>query len=123
MTAAAAASTAAGARRTLLRFVHLEVAAVEILAVHGEGVPVGQRADRVAGEQLPEIVQGVSSIVPIARSLNVIRGSLLLGKGLGELAPDLLWLAGITLVAVPGGLLFSRVAIRRAKMEGTLVQY
>lgn len=74
-------------------------------------------------KQLPEIVQGVSSIVPIARSLNVIRGSLLLGKGLGELAPDLLWLAGITLVAVPGGLLFSRVAIRRAKMEGTLVQY
>lgn len=74
-------------------------------------------------KQLPDWIEGVSSVVPIARALNVIRGSLLEGKGFSELSGDLLWLAVVTAICVPAGLLFSRVAIRRAKKEGTLVHY
>ena len=74
-------------------------------------------------KQLPDWIEGVSSIVPIARALNVIRGSLLQGKGFADLSGDLLWLTAVTAVFVPAGLLFSRVAIRRAKKEGTLVHY
>lgn len=74
-------------------------------------------------QQLPDWIEGVSAFVPIARALNVIRGSLLQGQGFAELSGDLLWLTAVTAFFVPAGLLFSRVAIRRAKKEGTLVHY
>lgn len=74
-------------------------------------------------KQLPPILQWVSDFVPIARSLAVIRGTLLMGLPPEAVREDLIWLAVMTAVFVPAGLVFSRVAIRRAKKEGSLVQY
>jgi len=74
-------------------------------------------------EQLPEVVRPVSDFLPVTWSLRIIRGGLLQGKSFAELQGELLALAILTLVLVPMGFFFSRFAIRRAKREGSLVQY
>ena len=74
-------------------------------------------------EQLPEAIQPVSSILPITWSLRIVRGTLLQGKTFSEVAGELAYLAIITAILVPMGLFCSRFAIRRAKREGSLIQY
>ena len=74
-------------------------------------------------EQLPESLRPVSELLPITWSLRIIRGSLLQGLPSSELYDDLLYLAGLTAVLLPLGIVFSRIAIRKAKMEGSLIQY
>jgi ABC-2 type transport system permease protein len=74
-------------------------------------------------ELLPDWIRGVSKAVPLAWSLQVVRGSLLRGQGWAELGDALLILTGLTVVLLPAGLWASRFAIRRAKREGSLVQY
>jgi hypothetical protein len=56
-------------------------------------------------------------------SLQVVRGALLRGATFGEVARPIGRLAILTAVLVPLGLWGARVAIRKAKREGTLVQY
>jgi ABC-2 type transport system permease protein len=74
-------------------------------------------------EQLPEWIRPASDYMPITWSLRVVRGALLEGKTLTELSSELGSLALLTAILLPAGLLASRVAIRRAKREGTLIQY
>lgn len=74
-------------------------------------------------ELLPERVRGLADWVPATWSLNVVRGALLKGDGFAEHGGDLVRLAVLTAVLLPLGLAASRVAIRRAKREGSLVQY
>jgi ABC-2 type transport system permease protein len=74
-------------------------------------------------EQLPEFAQGFAKFVPMAWSLQVVRGSMLQGKSLAELQQPLLVLLVLTLVLLPLGLQASRIAIRKAKREGSLIQY
>jgi ABC-2 type transport system permease protein len=72
---------------------------------------------------LPDWLRPASDYLPITWSLRVVRGSLLQGKTMADLQHELWILAVLTLVLLPGGLLCSRFAIRRAKKEGTLIQY
>jgi ABC-2 type transport system permease protein len=74
-------------------------------------------------EQLPKSIQWVSDYVPLKWSLSVVRGSLLQGRTLAELRRELIYLAVLTVILLPLGLFASRFAIRRAKREGSLVQY
>jgi ABC-2 type transport system permease protein len=74
-------------------------------------------------EQLPEWVRPASNYLPITWSLRVVRGALLQGKSFAQLSNDLAWLALMTVILLPAGLFASRFAIRRAKREGSLVQY
>ena len=74
-------------------------------------------------EQLPEWVRPVSDLLPITWSLRIIRGSLLRGLPSSELIDDLMYLAGLTVILLPLGIVFSRIAIRKAKREGSLIQY
>ncbi len=74
-------------------------------------------------QQLPEWLQPVSDVLPVTWSLRVVRGALLQGLPLGELREELAGLALLTALLLPLGLLFARIAIRRAKREGSLVQY
>lgn len=74
-------------------------------------------------EQLPAWLRPFSEYLPVTWSLRVVRGALLQGKGFDELGGDLLVLAGLTAVLLPAGLICSRFAIRRAKREGSLIQY
>jgi ABC-2 type transport system permease protein len=72
---------------------------------------------------LPGWMQPLSNYLPITWSLRVVRGSLLQGQTFTELQGELAMLALLTVVLLPGGLICSRFAIRRAKREGTLIQY
>jgi len=72
---------------------------------------------------LPASVQWVSDWLPMSWSLQVVRGALLRGASFGELAGPIGRLAILTAVLVPMGLLGARIAIQKAKREGTLVQY
>jgi ABC-2 type transport system permease protein len=72
---------------------------------------------------LPEWLQTVSHLLPITYSLNAMRQPLLQGYSLGELAPEIGALVLFSAVLVPASLLAFRYAVRKAKMEGTLVHY
>lgn len=74
-------------------------------------------------KQLPASIQWLSDYVPMTWSVNIVRAALLQGKPWSALQPDLLRLLAMTVVLLPAGLLFSRVAIQKAKKEGSLIQY
>jgi ABC-2 type transport system permease protein len=74
-------------------------------------------------ELLPDSIRWVSRYLPITWSLRVVRRALLQGSSFVELRQDLLRLAVLTAVLLPLGLICSRIAIRKAKREGSLVQY
>jgi ABC-2 type transport system permease protein len=74
-------------------------------------------------EQLPVSIRWVSDCLPITWSLRIVRGSLLQGLPSSELHEALAYLLVLTAILLPLGILFSRVAIRKAKREGSLVQY
>lgn len=73
--------------------------------------------------QLPESIRWISEYLPVTWSLRVVRGALLQGRGFRELSSELTSLALLTAVLLPLGLFLSRIAIRKAKREGSLVQY
>lgn len=77
----------------------------------------------IPSKVLPPAAQWVSSWSPMAWSMRVVRGALLQGASLQDVAGELGRLAVLTVILVPLGLLGSRIAIRRAKREGTLIQY
>ena len=72
---------------------------------------------------LPHPIQWVSDWLPMSWSLQVVRGALLSGASFGDVAGPIGRLAILTAVLVPAGLLGARVAIRKAKREGSLIQY
>jgi len=74
-------------------------------------------------EKLPEWSRWVSDCLPVTSSLAIVRGALLQGRPFSDLSGHLLRLTVMTAILLPLGLALSRVAIRKAKREGTLVQY
>jgi ABC-2 type transport system permease protein len=72
---------------------------------------------------LPGPVQWVSEWLPMSWSLQVVRGALLRGASFGDVAGPIGRLAVLTAILVPLGLWGARIAIRKAKREGSLVQY
>jgi ABC-2 type transport system permease protein len=72
---------------------------------------------------LPDSLAWISSLMPIRYASDAVRGALLRGASLGEIAPDLGALLVFAAVLLPTGLAGARIAVRRAKREGTLVQY
>ncbi|HEX4825146.1 MAG TPA: ABC transporter permease [Candidatus Polarisedimenticolaceae bacterium] len=72
---------------------------------------------------LPDSVRAISAWLPMSWSLKVVRGALLKGASFSEVSGELGRLAVLTAILVPLGLFGARIAIRRAKREGSLVQY
>jgi ABC-2 type transport system permease protein len=72
---------------------------------------------------LPPAIAWVSDWVPMSWSLRIVRGALLQGAGFAEVSGQLLRLGVLTAILVPTGLIAAKVAIRKAKQEGSLVQY
>lgn len=69
---------------------------------------------------LPQALQVVAQALPLTHALEALRGSLLLGQGLGELWPALLALAGLTAGLLPLSLVACAVALRIARTDGSL---
>jgi ABC-2 type transport system permease protein len=69
---------------------------------------------------LPDALQVAGQALPLTHALDALRGSLLLGHGLGELWPSLLALAGITAVLLPLSLAACAATLRIARTDGSL---
>jgi ABC-2 type transport system permease protein len=72
---------------------------------------------------LPAGLQALSYAIPVTFGLSAVRGTLLGGQGLAELAPSLLILVGMSAAfALAGAWLIHRMELR-AKRNGTLHAY
>lgn len=74
-------------------------------------------------EAMPRWLGRWSALLPITWALRALRGALLQGRGLRELVPELRALVLFIAVLLPLGVLAFRLAVRRARQEGSLVQY
>jgi ABC-2 type transport system permease protein len=72
---------------------------------------------------LPKWLQAVAHVLPITYSLEGMRLALLQGRSLGDLLPTLLVLLAFTAVLLPVSLVAFSRAVRKAKTDGTLMQY
>ncbi len=74
-------------------------------------------------EVLPKVLQGFSFILPISHATRAVRELLLVSGSSGEWRYTMAYLAVFAVVLFPLGLLSLRLALSRAKKEGSLVQF
>lgn len=74
-------------------------------------------------EDMPKLVGLVAKFLPITYSLRALRRSLLTGTKFSDLLPDIAILALFAGILVPLGALAFKIAVRKARQEGSLVQY
>lgn len=72
---------------------------------------------------LPTWLQLISRALPITYALDAMRGALLDGASWGELALDMVVLAGFCLALFPLSLVAFRAAVHKARVDGSLTQY
>ncbi|MFC1948184.1 ABC transporter permease [Chloroflexota bacterium] len=72
---------------------------------------------------LPDWLEPISNIVPMTHALDAMRLAMLQGYSLYEVRYNIFALLGFTLVLTPLAFLVFRKALKRAKMEGSLIQY
>lgn len=74
-------------------------------------------------EVMPEFLQWGSRLLPMTYALRALRRALLLGTPVADLLPEIQALALFSLVLLPLGIIGFRIALRRARLEGSLIQY
>ncbi|WP_241002500.1 ABC transporter permease [Streptomyces sp. CB01881] len=75
---------------------------------------------RLPAFALPGVLRVLGAALPLTGSLAVVRGALLEGEGLGELAPGLAWLAALCALLTAGAVLALRLGEARAQRTGGL---
>jgi ABC-2 type transport system permease protein len=74
-------------------------------------------------EVLPQWLQSFSAMLPLTYALNAIRHAVLQGFSFYELRYDILALVGFSVALLPLALFSFKKAVKRAKIEGSLVHY
>jgi len=74
-------------------------------------------------EDMPGWIPTLSRFLPITYSLRALRRALLKGSRLPDLLPDIAALLLFTVILLPLGIVAFRFAVRKARQEGSLVQY
>jgi ABC-2 type transport system permease protein len=132
MNVASPVALAAGVLLTLMSSVGIGMLSASFILYFKRGDPINFLLSMstaffgnviIPSKQLPSAIQWVSDWLPMSWSLQVVRGALLQGKLVGDLAGPIGRLAILSAILVPAGLFGARVAIRKAKREGSLVQY
>jgi ABC-2 type transport system permease protein len=72
---------------------------------------------------LPDWLTPISRIIPLTYGLDAMRLAVLQGHSIYELRLDILILVGFTVVLTPLSFLVFKKALKRAKIEGSLIQY
>ena len=72
---------------------------------------------------LPQWLQSFSSVLPLTYALNAMRHAMLQGFSFYELRGDILPLIGFSILLLPLALFSFKQAVKRAKIEGSLVHY
>ena len=117
---------------TIICFSSLGILSASFIMVLKQGDPINWAFSAVSGllggvfypiTVLPQWLQNFSHILPITYSLRAMRHALLQGYSLAALAPDIVALALFSLVMLPLGIVAFKFAVRRAKEDGSLIQY
>jgi ABC-2 type transport system permease protein len=74
-------------------------------------------------ELLPGILRAVSNVLPITWALTAMRKTMIAGEGLPAVGSELLVLALFALVGLPLGVMVFRLSERKARLEGTLLEF
>jgi len=74
-------------------------------------------------EDMGSVINGLSKLLPITYALRALGRALLKGSSFADLLPDIAMLALFVVVLLPLGALAFRFAVRKARQEGSLVQY
>ncbi|MBU1853439.1 MAG: ABC transporter permease [Candidatus Omnitrophica bacterium] len=74
-------------------------------------------------EILPIWIRGISYILPLTYSLKGLRGALLYGNSIRELMPEILLLCIFIIVLFPLSTLIFKKAMKKTKIDGSLVHY
>ncbi len=74
-------------------------------------------------EVLPPALQTLGVLLPITHALTVLRGAMLEGQGITELAIPLAALSVVSATYLVLGLAASAAAVRHARSDGSLAQY
>lgn len=72
---------------------------------------------------LPDVLQTVSYLLPLTYTLRGMRHAVLEGYSVPQLLPDIAALLALLVVTLPLSLYGLRLAVRRAKADGTLLRY
>lgn len=72
---------------------------------------------------LPKFLQDCAYLLPITHSLDGLRLSILKGYGFAALLPNIEVLAVYSLIFLPLSVVFFKLAVRKAKIDGSLVHY
>jgi ABC-2 type transport system permease protein len=116
----------------IVTFASIGIIAAAVIMIIKRGDPVtalfSNFANLVGGvfypiEVLPPFLQTIARLLPITYALSAMRKSLLAGATLSDIAPDLLTLSAFCVILLPLSLLLFRLAVRKAKQEGTLSHY
>ncbi|MFQ6120649.1 MAG: ABC transporter permease [Methanosarcinales archaeon] len=117
---------------TIICFSSIGIISASFIMVLNQGDPVNWIFSNVSGliggvyypiTVLPNWLQNFSYILPITYSLRGMRHALLQGYSMEALAPDILALVVFSIVMLPLSILCFRYAVKRAKVDGSLVQY
>ncbi|MCD6289943.1 MAG: ABC transporter permease [Anaerolineae bacterium] len=117
---------------TIIAFSGLGIIAASFIMVLKRGNPVTWLFNATAAllggvyypiEVLPGWLQRLSALIPVTYALRAMRRALLVGASTRVLLPDILALLAFCVVLVPLGLLSFRLAVNRARMDGSLAQY
>ncbi len=115
-----------------LGFIGMALLAGAVVIVIKRGNPLGwalRGASVILGgtlypvEVLPSALQAVGALLPMTHALEVLRGAMLQGQGIVELAAPLAALTAVSLAYLVLGLAASAAAIRHARTDGSLAQY
>ena len=117
---------------TVISFSSLGILAASFIMVLKRGNPVtwlfGTTTTLLGGiyypiSVMPLWLQWVANLLPVTYALRAMRLALLQGKSLTDLLADILVLTGFCVVLLPLSLLTFRLAVRRARKDGSLTHY
>jgi ABC-2 type transport system permease protein len=117
---------------TVLCFLSVGILSASFILVYKTGNPFSWILGTVSGllggvvfpvALLPPWIRWVSSLLPVTYALDGMRKSLLASAGFAEVLPDVAALAAFNAVLLPLSLVAFRLAVRKAKKDGTLSHY
>ncbi len=117
---------------TILCFLGVGILSASFILVYKTGNPFGWVLGTVSGlfggvvfpvALLPPWIRWISSLLPVTYALDGMRKCLLASAGFAEVLPDIVALAVFNIVLLPLSLLAFRLAVRKAKRDGTLSHF
>jgi len=117
---------------TVVCFLSVGVLSASFILVYKTGNPFGWLLGTVSGlfggvvfpvALLPPWLRWVSSLLPVTYALDGMRKSLLASAPFAAVLPDIAALAAFAAVLMPASLLAFRLAVRKAKRDGTLAHF